>query len=128
MLRKILSLILLMLFLVNIYGCAVLIAGAAGGAGTTTWLSGKLTQQVNASSERSLKAVRSALKSFDFDITKETVTEDIIQVKSNYKDGKTIWIDIRPTSRSTSQIDVRVGAVSDKDAAQKILDRILRYL
>ncbi|MBU4311677.1 MAG: DUF3568 domain-containing protein [Candidatus Omnitrophica bacterium] len=126
--RRIFSLVFFMLFLVNIYGCAAVIAGAAGTAGTAKWLSGKLTQQVNTSSEKSLEAVRTALKSFEFDITKETITEDIIQVKSNYTDGRTIWIDIRPTSTSSSQIDVRIGAMSDKDAAQKILDRILRYL
>ncbi|MFC1667156.1 DUF3568 family protein [Candidatus Omnitrophota bacterium] len=127
MFRRIGVLILLLLLLVNIYGCAALIAGAAG-AGTATWFSSKLTQQVKASPEESLEAVKSALASFKSNITKETITEKVIQIKSNYTDGKAIWIDIRPTSKSTSQIDVRVGAVSDKEAAHKILDRILEYL
>jgi len=128
MIKRITMFILSIAFLVNIYGCAVLLAGAASGAGTATWLSGKLTQQVDASSEGSLKAVKSALKSLKLNVTKETVTKDIVQIKSNYTDGRTIWIDVRPTSASTSQIEIRVGMVSDKEAAQKILDRILRYL
>ena len=128
MFRRIGAVVLLLLLLVNICGCAVLIAGTAGGVGTAKWLSGKLSQQVEASPERSLEAVKSALKSLRLDITKETLTEDVIQVKSNYMDGRTIWIDIKPASESTSQIDVRVGAVSDKEAAQIILDRTLRHL
>ena len=92
------------------------------------WFSGKLTQEVNASSEEALKAVKSSLKSLRLNVTKETIEEDMIQVKSNYTDGKTIWIDIRTISQSVSQISVRVGAASDKEAARKILNRILKYL
>lgn len=128
MLKKFLVTIFLILLFVSAYGCAVLVAGAAGGAGTATWLSGKLTQQVNASPEKAVEAVRSALKSLHFDIKKETTTADITQIKSNYSDGRTVWIDIRPTSKSSSQIDIRVGALSNKASAQKILDRIMKYL
>jgi len=118
----------MVLFLFNIYGCAVMIAGAAGSAGTAAWLSGKMTQQVNASSGESLKAARTALKDLKLHITKETKAEDIIQIKSNYTDDRTIWIDIKTISHSTTQIEVRVGAVSDKEAAKTVLDKILSRL
>ncbi len=126
--NKILLYILISLFLFNIYGCAVLVAGAVGSAGTAAWLSGKMTQQVNASSEESLKAARAALKDLKLHITKETKAEDIIQIKSNYTDDRTIWIDIKTISHSTTQIEVRVGAVSDKEAAKTVLDKILSRL
>ncbi|MFH1782071.1 MAG: DUF3568 family protein [Candidatus Omnitrophota bacterium] len=125
--RRILSYFLLFLFMVNLCGCAVVVAGGAAG-GTAAWLKGKMTHQVNKTPENVLKATKKALESFKFDISKETVQDDVIQVKSNYSDGKTIWIDIRPISTKTSQIDVRVGAVSDKEAAREILDRIVKYL
>ncbi|MBU1853256.1 MAG: DUF3568 domain-containing protein [Candidatus Omnitrophica bacterium] len=128
MVRKIMLSIVSVLFLVNMCGCAVLIGGAAGATGTSKWLSGKLTQRVDVSSEKSLSSVKSALKSLRLNVSKETITDDMIQIKSNYSDGKTIWIDIRPLSSTKSQIDVRVGAVSDREAAQEILDRILKYL
>ena len=128
MIKNAFLLILCILFLFNIYGCAVVVAGAAGSAGTAAWLSGKMTRQVNASSKESLKAARAALKDLKLHITKETKAEDIIQIKSNYTDGRTIWIDIRTTSHSTTQIEVRVGAVSDKEAAKTVLDKILSRL
>ena len=126
--NKVFLYILIVLFLFNIYGCAVVVAGAAGSAGTAAWLSGKMTQQVNASSEESLKAARAALKDLKLHITKETKAEDVIQIKSNYTDDRTIWIDIKTISHSTTQIEVRVGAVSDKEAAKTVLDKILSRL
>ena len=128
MFKKFIVFLALVLFLANIYGCVALLAGAAGGAGTAVWLSGKLTQEVNVSSERSLKAVKSALNSLKLPVTKETKKEDVIQVISQYRDGKTIWIDIRPTTLKASRIDVRVGAISDEAASREIMERILKYI
>ena len=128
MIKKIFLFMVMVLFLVNIYGCVALLAGAAGGAGTAVWLSGKLTQEVNFSSDKSLKAVRSALDSLGLPINKETKKDEVIQIISKYADGKTIWIDIRPISLQASRIDVRVGAITDEEASRKIMDKILKYL
>ena len=62
------------------------------------------------------------------EITKETIKEDVIQVMGNYTDGRTIWIDIRPLTETSSRIELRVGAKGDKEAAKKILNKIKRYL
>lgn len=51
MFKKVVTLIFSVLLLLNICGCVALLAGAAAGAGTAAWLSGKLSQEVNASSE-----------------------------------------------------------------------------
>lgn len=117
------------LFLLNICGCVAVIAGAAGGAGTSVWLSGKLSQEVNASFDKTIRATRSALTSMKLDVSKETVEKDIAQVMSKYTDGKTIWIDIRRITGRSSRVDVRVGAVNgDKEASDDILKRIQKYL
>ena len=128
MFRKIIVLAVSVLWLMNMCGCVALLAGAAGGAGTAAWLSGKLSQEVKASFDGTLKATRSALKSLRLKVTKETIEEKVAQVMSNYADGRTIWIDIHRVSESTSRVEVRVGATGDKDIARKILDRIIRYL
>jgi len=128
MLKRVCVLFFSVLLLVSISGCVALLAGAAGGAGTAVWLSGKLTQEVNASFERTLQASKSALKSLKLEVTKETIKEDIAQVMSNYTDGKTIWIDIHRVSQKVSRLEIRVGAAGDKGAAHKILDKIIRYL
>ncbi|MBU0709297.1 MAG: DUF3568 domain-containing protein [Candidatus Omnitrophica bacterium] len=128
MFRKALVLIFAVSLLVNTYGCVALLAGAAGGAGTAAWLSLKMTQEVNATFQKCMEASKKALRSLNLDITKETVKGDIAQIKSEYADGRVIWIDIRRLSPATSRIEVRVGAKGDKEAASKILNEIVRYL
>ncbi|MFA5145372.1 MAG: DUF3568 family protein [Candidatus Omnitrophota bacterium] len=115
--------------LLNMYGCFALFAGAASGAGTAVWLSGKSTQQFNASYERTVKATKSALKSLNLEIAKETKEADVTTFRSHYTDGKEIWIDVRKTTDTSTKVEVRVGGVSaDKEASAGILDRIKRYL
>lgn len=129
MIRRIAFLILSVFLLANVCGCFLLLAGAAGGAGTAVWLSGKLVQEVNYPFERSVSATRSALNSLKLEITKETIEKNVAQLMGKYSDGKTVWVDIRKITELSSKIEVRVGAVSgDKAAAEKILKRITQYL
>ena len=128
MVRNAVLLIVLVLLVVNTSGCIPLIAAGAGGAGTAAWLSGKLTEEVNASYDRSIRAAKSALDSMDFIIKKEVRKDDVTQIMSNYTDGKTIWIDIRPITKTKTKIEVRVGAIADKTATRNVLDKILKYL
>ena len=128
MLKKVIPLIISVLFLVNLYGCVALLAGAAGGAGTATWLSRKITQEVNAPIDKALEASKSAFKSLKLDISKETIKDEVAQIIGKYTDGRTVWVDIHRLTQSTSRIEVRVGAWGDKEATREILDKILRYL
>jgi len=129
MLKKITVFIFSGLLLLNIYGCFALFAGAAAGAGTAAWLSGKLTQEFNAPYERTIKATESALRSFNFEIAKEAKETDVTTFRSHYTDGKEIWIDVRRVTDTSTKVEVRVGAVSgDKEACTKILNRIKSYL
>ena len=128
MIKKMGFLVLLVMMAVNVSGCVALLAGAAGGAGTGYWISGKLTHEVVANIEEGFAAANSDLKSFGFTVTKEVKKDTVAQVVSEYTDGKTIWIDVHRISDDRSRLAVRVGAVSDEEAARKILDKILRYL
>ncbi|MGE5197859.1 MAG: DUF3568 family protein [Deltaproteobacteria bacterium] len=127
--KKALVIIFTGFLLVNIYGCFALLVGAGAGAGTAAWLSGKLTQEVHAPFDRAIKASESALDSLKLPVTKKTVENNVAQIKSEYTDGKTIWIDIHRVTDTSSKIEIRVGAVGgDKEAATDILNRINRYL
>lgn len=129
MTRKITLLILSGFLLFNIYGCFALFAGAASGAGTAVWLSGKLTQEFHASYAQTVSAAHSALKSLGLKITKEEREENVTQLRSKYTDGREIWVDVRKVTEDSTKVEVRVGAVSpDKKAADKILKRIQSYL
>lgn len=128
MARKFMVFILLLLLVPYIYGCVAILAGAAAGAGTSVWLSDKLTQEVNASYDKTINAAKSALRSLKLSVEKETKKDEIAQIISKYSDGKTVWIDIRKVTEKISKIDVRVGMMGDEEATRKIMDKILRYL
>ncbi|MCG2713601.1 MAG: DUF3568 domain-containing protein [Candidatus Omnitrophica bacterium] len=117
------------LLLLNMYGCFALLAGATGGVGTAAWLSGKSSQEFYASYERTTDAAKAALHSLRLEVTKETKEENVTQLKSEYTDGKDIWIDIRKVTDNSTKVEVRVGGVKpDKVAADRILKTIQRYL
>lgn len=124
MLKRLIIFVVSALFLFNMYGCVAVVAGSAGGAGTAAWLSGKLTQEFNATQERAVSAVEGALKSLSLDVEKKTVKYSVAQIISRYTDGKTVWIDIHRITKNSQRIAVRVGASGDKEAAHKIMERI----
>jgi hypothetical protein len=108
---------------VNLYGC-LLVAGAAGGAGTAVWLSGKLVEEENAPLDRSYDASKRALGSFNYPIDKDTRKADVAQLVAKHTDGRMIWVDVHRISDVRSRISVRVGAKGDQEAARALLDRI----
>lgn len=116
------------LSLIIMSGCVALVAGAAGGAGTAAWLSGKLSQELTTPYEKAIGAAKSGLKSLKLEVTKETREENVTQIKSKYSDGREVWIDVRRINDTLSRVEVRVGLVGDKDAAAKILKQIVDYL
>ncbi|MFC1805217.1 DUF3568 family protein [Candidatus Omnitrophota bacterium] len=120
--------VLSLFLLVNLTGCFALFAGAAGGTGTAIWLGGKMSQEVNATFEKSLRAARSGLKSLGLIVSKETVKYDVAQLISKHRDGRKIWIDVHRITQQASKIEVRVGMKNDEAATRRVLDRILRYL
>jgi len=128
MLKNVVFAILAVLFLSQITGCIPILAGAACGAGTASWLSEKEVQEVDASFDKTIRASESALKSLGLDIKKEIIKKDVAQIKSTYNDGKTVWIDIHKISSSRSKVSVRVGASSNDEAERKILNAINKYL
>jgi hypothetical protein len=117
------------LLFLNLCGCVAVVAGTAGGAGTSMWLSGKLTEEFHASYEQTISAAEKALDALRLGLIKSTREDDVTQLKSKYTDGKEIWIDVRKISANSTKVEVRVGAVHpDKAAADKILKTIQKYL
>jgi len=129
MFKRILVFVFCGFLLLNIYGCFALFVGAAAGSGTAVWLSGKLTQEFHTPYEQTIKASENALKSLKLEITKEAKEANVAQLRSQYSDGKEIWIDIRKITENSTRVEVRVGAVNpDRGAADSILKAIQRHL
>ena len=123
--------IFLIPFTINVCGCVpLLVAGGAvaGGAGTAVWISGKLVQELDVPFEETVAAAKYTMSSLNLSISKEIKKTDVAQIKGNYIDGKTIWIDIFNVSPSASRVEVRVGAIPNKEASYKILNKIKNYL
>ena len=127
MLKNICLFILGLSFLSVISGCIPLLAGAAGGAGTAVWLSGKLTQEFPKTYDQTVNAAKEGLEDMNLDIDKETNDLTVTQLRSTYTDGKEVWVDIHKVTEESSRVDVRVG-MSDKVAATKILQSIDQHL
>lgn len=128
MFKKILCTLVIGFVGAHLTGCVAVVAGAAGGAGTATWLGGKLSQQVDASYEKTQQATKAALASLKLTVTRETVKDDVAQFVGDYPDGQSFWVDIRPVSSTASRVDVRVGVPGDKEASRKVLDKIVASL
>lgn len=126
--KNILILVFCAILMVNLSGCVLLFGAAAGGAGTAYWLSGKLRDKVDASYGATIEASRKALESFDMAVTKQTRTEEVTQIKSEHADGRVVWIDVRPLTQKSTQIEIRVGALGDKEASTEIMEKIKKYL
>lgn len=129
MLLKIYNAIICGLLAVHLSGCMLMMAGAAGGAGTAAWLSNKLVKEVNASFDQSVQAAKSAFGKLQLKFVKETRQKNVTQLISEYYDGKKIWVDIHRLTPQLSRIEVRVGGIKgDEEAARKILNAILASL
>ena len=124
MARIFIGLLLIGLLVVSASGCVAVLAAGAGGAGTAAWLSGKLSEEVSASYDDTISATESALKSLQMPITKETKKRNVAQIMSKSADGAEVWIDIRPLTTSTTKVDVRVGAMGNKETSSKIMESI----
>lgn len=126
--KRVLTLLISVIFLANVYGCAALVVGAIGGAGTAVWLQGKISQELNVSRERAEEASKAALDSMNLRVDKETKSRDVTQIMSEYTDANTIWIDIRPINVSKCRIEIRVGPTGNKEASNKLLEAITERL
>jgi hypothetical protein len=129
-LKNTIVIIVLILFSFSTCGCVPLLVagGIAGGVGTQAWISGKLVQDLNAPFEKTIQAAESALGALNLGIASKIKKIRVAQIKSKYINGETIWIDIHRITQSVSRVAVRVGAVSDQEAAVEILGKIKDYL
>ncbi len=107
-------------------GCALLLLGAGAGAGVagTTYVMGKLEDQVEAPVSKVQRASVAALKSLDLPVDKERGDKLAAEIESEMADKKKIWISIHSLTPSRSQITIRVGLLGDEARSRRILGAI----
>lgn len=107
-------------------GCTLLLLGAGAGAGVagTTYVMGKLEDQVEAPVPKVQRASVAALKSLNLPVDKVRGDKLAAEIESEVADKKKIWISIHSLTPSRSQITIRVGLLGDEAHSRRILGAI----
>ena len=107
-------------------GCGVLLFGAGAGAGVagTTYVMGKLEDEVDAPVPKAHRASVAALKSLDLPVNKERGDKLGAELESETADQKKIWVSVNSLTSSRSKIAIRVGLLGDEVSSRRILKAI----
>lgn len=111
-------------------GCpaAVFLAGGAGGAAGVAWTKGKLQEELKAPLSKVHKATISALKELELPIKEDRKDALTAEIRSQFADGKDVWIDIRSLAEASTRITIRVGLFGDESRSRRVLNAIRHYL
>jgi len=124
---RILLTILLVAQMLGASGC-VLLVGAAGGAGGTVYVMGKLKEDLNAPVPKVKRAAVAGLKDLGLPVLKDKGDQLTASLESEFSDGKHVWIDIEARDESSSQIGIRVGLLGDEQRSRRVLKAIRQHL
>ncbi|NIO04765.1 MAG: DUF3568 family protein [Proteobacteria bacterium] len=121
--------VFLLVLSIQLSSCAAVLlgVGATGGVGTAMFVKGKLQEEVNVPLPRLHRATLAALKDLQLPVIEEKSDQLTAKVKSQFADGKNVWIDIRAITEASSKITIRVG-FHDKSRSEKILKTIHRHV
>ncbi len=111
---------------VNASGCAAVLLGAGAGAGVagTTYVMGKLEDEVDKPVTQVHRAAVAGLKSLDLPVDKDRSDKLGAEIESETADQKKIWISIHSLGKTRSKIVIRVGLLGDEVRSRHILDAI----
>jgi hypothetical protein len=118
----------LMGLLMMAYGCAV-VGGAAAGAGTYAWSTGKLSFNTPHGVTPAHDAVLAAFNQSNITVVKDEVSTLGGTIKGvTTETGENVTIDLEPMGADVTKVDVRVGFFGDRGRSEKIAESIQRNL
>jgi hypothetical protein len=89
---------------------------------------GEAKQKFKFSYVQALVMVQGALKSEQIQFEKAIISKDVVKLKGNYSNGRTIQITILKVTNFESILVVRAGALqAGNEAAKNILEAIVKY-
>lgn len=110
-------------------GCfGAFVAGAAGGAAGAIYVKGRLIEVLEASVGEVHMASREALLELGLPIIEDAADASSAKLRSEYADGRRVWVDIRAETPTTTKITIRTGPIRDWDRANDVLSRVKRNL
>jgi len=105
-------------------GCIWFLAGAAAGAGTVVWISGKLKKKYDVPVGRASAAAANAVRGLGFRVESDVHDSSSARIKAERADGKPVWVDVDRVTNNQCEVTVRVGVMGDKEAAMQVMDAI----
>ncbi len=120
------AVVLLLLSLFAVHGCAVAIIGVGAGAGAFAYYNGKLTRTYESSYHETLRAGKDALEKLNIPILETTSDELKTEIRAKRQDGTPVAIEIVRAGRDQHDVSVRTGVVGvwDRRASRQIHDHI----
>jgi hypothetical protein len=130
MLKRFGWVILLFVLCIQLSGCApaVFVVGGAAGAGAVVWVKGKLEEELNLPLSKVHQASLAALQELELPVQADRKDMLAAEIRSEFADGKDIWIDIRSLTESSTKITIRVGMFGDQSRSERILETVHRHL
>lgn len=105
-------------------GCAVLLVGAAAGAGGVAYVQGELKVTESVPHEVAGRAAEKALQDLKFTVIKRQQDGLNGVVEARTASDQKVVVKTRTISEKTTEIGIRVGLIGDESKSRQILGRM----
>ena len=108
----------------TVTGCVALAVGAAGGAAGVVYVKGRLVDTIDAPVERVYNASLAMLGAKGLPVREKRIDFSSARIRSEYKDGEDIRIEIDAITSEVSEVRIRVALTGDQGRSSDLLDSI----
>jgi len=105
-------------------GCAAVVVAGAAGAGAVAYVRGELAANLDRPLDKSVKAVRKAMKKLKFGVIKETSDTVSGEFTARTSQDKKILIKLKKITDNCTEVTIRVDTFGDQELSQQIWDEI----
>ena len=105
-------------------GCYPLIIGAAAGAGGMAYAKGNIKTNFDKPLEKTHKAVVEGLKDSGVFITEDSLGVAESRVVGEFEDGEDVVVHLKPLTKNTTKVFLRVGLIGNEDRSMALMDAI----
>jgi len=105
-------------------GCALLLVGAAAGAGTAVYVNGEMSSEEAIPFDRAWNAAQAGVKDMQYAITEQQKDAGAAKLTARGAGDKKIEVKLEKVSGTVTRFRIRVGLVGDKVISNQILEKV----